>query len=97
MATRRKHALKHRRRAVRKLALVPRLATRAEDLPATSEHWPILPAALQRRAGPGAWPAMLQNRSLLYTFIVALVGLVVLMILGWMESPERVRPFVGEL
>jgi hypothetical protein len=96
MATRRKHALKQRRRAVRKLALVPRLATRAEDLPTSSEHWPILPP-VPRRTGLGAWPAVLQNRSLLYTFIVALVGLVVLMILGWMESPDRVRPFVREL
>jgi hypothetical protein len=96
-ARRRKNAIKRRQRAVRQLALVPLPPRPAEEaLPLPGDQWPMLPrvAALPRATRP--WRAVLQNHSVLYASIASLVGLVVLLILRWMETAEQVRPYLGE-
>jgi hypothetical protein len=102
MSRRRKNALKRRRRATPavpeapRLTLVPPPAPRPveESLDTTRDAWPILPPPGRRRATP--WAGFLHNnRRLLYALAAAMVGVVVLMILRWIEAGERMRPFVA--
>lgn len=90
MSHRRRNSIKRRRRTLRKLALVPRSPqARGEALDAGEDSWPALPIHLPAPARPAALVEALQNKSLVYMFIATLVGMVVLLILRWMESVER--------
>jgi hypothetical protein len=104
MSRRRKNALKRRRRAAPaepaapRLTLVPPPAPRAaeEALDPGRDAWPMLPTPERRRSAATPWAGVLHNhRRLIYAFAATLVGVVVLLILRWIEAGERMRPFVG--